>query len=383
MTISRRKFIRVLGSSAVIGAASFTVSACDSMPSSAIAPWSGPDATETDPRIIALSHALLAPSPHNMQPWLVDLSQPGEIGLYVDRSRLLPETDPYFRQIMIGQGTFLELLDLAAGSRGFDTEVDAFPDGEFTPGATRRVARVRFVANSGRKADALFPHIFARRSTKEPFDTDRPVEAAHKQALGSLPLPPGFTLTLSDEPAMVQSLRDLTWQAMETEIRTPRTFQESIDRMRLGASEIAENPDGIDISGPMIWWGKLLGFVSKEALSDPTSSSFEMGLDAQRELSETAMAFAWLTSEGNDRASQVEAGRAYARLNLTATRHGVAMHPMSQLLQEYPEMAAHQRAFFEATGVKPGETVQMLVRLGYAAAPGPAPRRPLRALLMS
>ena len=31
-----------------------------------------------------------------------------------DRSRLLPETDPFSRQIMMSHGTFLELLDLAA-----------------------------------------------------------------------------------------------------------------------------------------------------------------------------------------------------------------------------------------------------------------------------
>ena len=383
MTISRRKFLRILGSSTAIGAAGLTVTACDSMPSSAIAPWAGPDATETDPRIFALSHALLAPSPHNMQPWMVDLSQPNEIGLYVDQTRLLPETDPQYRQIMIGQGTFLELLDIAAGSRGFDTEISTFPDGPFALHTARRAARVRMISNPERNTDALFTHIFARRSTKEPFDTDRPLEARHAQAFGALHMPPGSALTVTDDPGLVQHLRDLTWQAMETEIRTPRTFRESIDRMRLGASEIADNPDGIDISGPMIWWGKLLGFVSKEALSDPTSSSFQIGLDQQRELSETAMAFAWLTTEGNGREAQIMAGRAYARLNLTATEHGIALHPMSQLLQEYPEMAGHQRAFLEAAGAKPGETIQMLVRLGYAAAPGPAPRRPLRDLLMS
>jgi len=383
MSVSRRKFLRIMGSGAVIGVAGLSVTGCDGMPASAIAPWSGPDLNETDPRVFALSHALLAPNPHNMQPWMVDLSTPGEIVLYVDQTRLLPETDPYFRQIMIAQGTFLELLDIAASSWGYTAETTYFPDGPFAASAKRAVARIRLISNSGSETDALFAHVFARRSTKEPFDTDRPLTPAHAQALGALPMLEGYSLEVSDDPALVQSLRDLTWRAMETEFRTPRTFQESIDRMRLGAAEIAANPDGLDIHGPMIWWGQLLGFISKEAMADPTSSSFEIGLDQQRELSETAMAFAWLKTDRNDRLSQVMAGRAYARMNLTAAKLGLAMHPMSQLLQEYPEMVAHQREFLNAIGAKPGETVQMLVRLGYSEMPDPAPRRPLRDLMMT
>ena len=45
-------------------------------------------------------------------------------------------------------------------------------------------------------------------------------------------------------------------------------------------------------------------------------------------------------TEGNDRKTQVNAGRAYVRAQLAATAHGLAMQPLSQALQEYPEQAA-------------------------------------------
>jgi hypothetical protein len=385
MSLTRRNFIRIAGSAAIITASGLTTTACDTMPDSAIAPWQGPDPSESDPRVAALSYAVLAPNPHNMQPWLVDISRPDEVMLYCDGARLLPETDPFFRQIMIGHGTFLELLDLAAAAQGYRTEVSYFPQGEFAEAAIdgRPVARIHFVAATDPQADPLFAEIRHRRSNKEPYDATKPLLAEHAAALSSDIGDECCGVTLTTDVALVGRLRDLTWAAMEIEIRTPRTFRESIDRMRLGADEIAASPDGIDVHGTMIWWGKRLGFVSRESLADPESSAFQMGLDMQRELSYTAMAFAWLTTPDNSRTSQVEAGRAYARLNLLATQLGVAMHPMSQLLQEYPEMADKQGQFLEAVGAEPGATVQMLARLGYGEAPGPSPRRRLADITMA
>ena len=115
--ISRRKFIRVVGGGAVVvAAAGGGLTQCDKMPAAAVAGWRDPD-----PRRRALAHAILAPNAHNMQPWLVDLSEAD--ALYVDRTRLLLETDPAARQIVISHGTFLELLVLAAAAQGYRADV--------------------------------------------------------------------------------------------------------------------------------------------------------------------------------------------------------------------------------------------------------------------
>jgi hypothetical protein len=60
---------------------------------------------------------------------------------------------------------------------------------------------------------------------------------------------------------------------------------------------------------------------------------------------------------------------------------GLAIHPWSQALQEYDAMAdlyAEMRAFLAPPE---GETVQMLVRIGYGEAVPPAPRRGVEPLL--
>jgi hypothetical protein len=83
--------------------------------------------SEPDLRRWILGYAILAPHSHNLQSWLVDLRTPGEIVLRCDRTRLLPETDPFSRQIMMSHGTFLELLDIAARERGQRAEITLFP----------------------------------------------------------------------------------------------------------------------------------------------------------------------------------------------------------------------------------------------------------------
>ena len=87
-----------------------------------------------------------------------------------------------------------------------------------------------------------------------------------------------------------------------------------------------------------------------------------------------------MVTEGNDRTTQVDAGRAYARVQLAATAHGVAMHPLQQALQEYPEQAgphADIRRLLDAP--QPAKTVQMWARAGFAPPVEPAPRRGLNA----
>jgi hypothetical protein len=60
------------------------------------------------------------------------------------------------------------------------------------------------------------------------------------------------------------------------------------------------------------------------------------------------------------------------------------MHPVSQALQEYPEQALpHTQIHQLLCPASPHLTVQMLCRMGYAPAIGPAPRRGLGAHLIA
>ncbi len=172
MAVSRRGVIRVLGTTAVIVAAGGVgLSQCDPMPDAAVEGWRGPAPDVKDPRVRALSYALLAPNPHNMQPWIADLREPGAVTFICDRTRLLPETDPYSRQITIGCGAFLELLRMAAAEQGFRTDVAAFPQGDWPENTVgdQPVCRVAFVPDQGIARDPLLAHVFKRRTNRSAY----------------------------------------------------------------------------------------------------------------------------------------------------------------------------------------------------------------------
>jgi hypothetical protein len=174
----------------------------------------------------------------------------------------------------------------------------------------------------------------------------------------------------------VEALRRLTWDAWMIEAATPAAYGESVELMRFGRAEIEANPDGIDLGGPFLESLMLAGMLTREAQADPTSEAFKTGVDIYREMLAATPAYVWLATSGNARTDQIAAGRAWLRLNLAATGLGLGLHPVSQCLQEFPEMAGPY-AEAHATLAAAGETVQMLGRIGYGPAVPRTPRWPL------
>ena len=380
MTISRRKMLGLAGGGVVLAAGAFGWTATRG-PVTAHLPWDLAG-TYDDPRMRALSWALLAPNPHNRQPWLADLSRPDEITLLADPARMLPETDPLNRQITIGLGCFLELLRMAAAEDGYRATITPFPEGQDPAGLDARpVARVAFVADPGVTRDPLFGHAPARRSTKEPFDTARPVDPAALDRIGAA-VRNGSAFGGTTDPAQVASWRALTEDALRIEVETPRTFRESVDLFRIGRAEVDANPDGIDFSGPLFETLHLTGQFTRASAADPGSFAFRSGMDAVMANARTAMGHLWLVTADNTRAKQLAAGADWLRVNLAATAEGLALQPLSQALQEFPEMAGPY-AETHARLAPRGGTVQMLARIGHGPQVAPSPRWPLETRIVN
>jgi hypothetical protein len=379
---SRRGVLKLIGGGVVLAAASAGAFVALNQPSRAAREAWRTAGQETEFRRRFLSYALLAPNPHNRQPWLVQLEGDDALTLYVDLERRLPATDPVDRQIILGCGAFLELLRLAAAEEAYGAEITMFPDG--APDMTGRldarpVARVRFTPATA-TPDPLFAHVLARHTNREVYEA-RDVEPDKLAALAAAGTAFGITGHAIGNDQTAEQLRSLTWRGHERESTTAYTMQESIDLMRIGPQEVARHKDGLTLEGPVIGLGKLVGAISREALEDPNSAAFKQGLDMYRPMAASARAFAWLINDGTSRDGQLAAGRAYMHLTLEAAAHGLAVHPWSQALQEYPEIADLYAEVHALIGG--GQTLQMLVRVGYAKPVPPAPRRGLEAHMMS
>jgi len=379
--MKRRDFVRLAGGGVVFAALPNLTGCSSEIPTEAVAAWRGP-ATDVNVREWILSYAILAPHSHNLQSWMVDLRQPDSIILSCDLGRLLPETDPYFRQIMMSHGTFLELLDMAAREKGLLAEIDLFPEGAFdaTKIDQRPVARVRLAADKNVKRDPLFAEITRRRTNREAYETKTiPPEAIRgiTDSVADHPVRIGFVG--NDKPDLLTRHRTIAAEAWRIELVTPRTILESYKVLRVGPEEIAKHRDGISLNKPFVRLLASLGLFDRSKAPSPGDSAITNQIKEFNSKLDTTPAFFWMITEVNDRKTQVNAGRAYVRAQLAATQQGLSMQPISQALQEYPEVAGPYAAIHQLLDAPPpGYTVQMWTRLGYAPAIGPAPRRGLK-----
>jgi hypothetical protein len=182
------------------------------------------------------------------------------------------------------------------------------------------------------------------------------------------------------EAQTVAACRDLVWRAFEREMRTPGALAETYGWLRFGRDEVARHRDGLAIEGPLIGPLKMLGMFSRAQMLDPNSTANKQALQEWRRKAAAAPAVIWLSTADDTPRTRLIAGMAYARMNLAATAAGLAMHPWSQALQEYREMADLRAEMRTVLGV--GErTAQMLVRVGYADPVEPAARRDASAFI--
>lgn len=387
--MKRRAVVQLLGGGVILGPGLAGCSA--EMPAEAIAAWAEAgreNPANADPRRWALGHAVLAPHSHNLQSWLVDIARPGEIELRCDLTRLLPETDPGSRQIMMSQGTFIELLDIALRERGQRAEIELFPEG--APGPTqldaRPVARLRVAPDAAVARDALFAQIKRRHTNRSAYDPKARVGAEAWRAMADAVRPHALRFGHVDaaQPEALARHRAIANDAWAIELSTPRTFLESLKVMRVGAAEVARHRDGLTLLDPVVVALAKLGLFDRSRAPGPDSYAVRSEIKDFAQKMDSTSAFMWLTSDGNERVTQVNAGRAYARVQLAATAAGLVMQPLSQALQEYPEVAGPYAAIHRLLGAtQPQQTVQMWARVGHAPSAGPSPRRGLRAHLLA
>lgn len=359
------------------------LTACSSRPPASEA-WRTLSDSYDDPRLSVLASGILAPSPHNRQPWLIALSDddPNQMTLYSDLTRLLPETDPPNRQVLIGLGAFIEAVSVSATEMGRTLMVDVFPEG--LPGENLDAGPVAYLTLGplGSAApDPLLTALRNRRTSRDKFE-DRPVPDETLAVIGGAIASGSTQWSATSDKAQCAALRDLCQHGWRVELETPRTHGESVALTRIGRDEIAANPDGISLSGPAISALSTFGLLTRDKMSDPNSRAFAETHDFYAELIDSARSFGWLTTGDNRRVSQLAAGRDWLRLHLAATQAGVALQPLSQVLQEFPEMSASYAATHSALSVSSPARIQGLFRLGFAKAPKPSPRWPLQTRLI-
>jgi len=298
-----------------------------------------------------LRYAILAPSSHNTQPWKFAVADQ-EIRVYVNNDRWLRVADRDRRELYTSVGCALENLLLAAEHFGYGHAVSYFPD----PGNDRFVASVKMIDGGGSqrfRGGEMFEAIFARHTNHKQYEA-RTIARSKLEQIESCSGDDDISILLTDEAGVRRKVDDLINRADAIQFSDPEFCEEL-------AYWISKGVFGVP------WLLSKLGHLAVSYLD-----LGQITPKREPELLMSAPVFGLISSKADDRETQVRVGQVFERVYLTVAMLGLAIQPMSQLVQ-IPGIKS------ELVHLAPeGLTPQQPFRLGYAEPEGKhTPRRNL------
>ncbi|MDO0825166.1 Acg family FMN-binding oxidoreductase [Desulfosporosinus nitroreducens] len=325
-----------------------------------------------DPRIQLAAHGLLAANGHNMQPWEIQLDKddPMVFYLYADSDRLTSEVDPFSRQMMITQGTFLEYVKIAGDELGYKAAVALFPDGGYDEQKlqesmkTKPVAKIMLTKDKPQN-NPLYDSMFLPDTNRAAYQSNKLTyeQIDHLQAINTYA---NMSVKIFQDIENIEKLGSYVKKGTAIEAGVNRVMQETETIFRANEYQKNKYRYGFSVEGQGtsgIMRHIMQGLVTVFPLMNSGKAASDMFIQSTRTSVDNTPAYAMIITNDNNRSSQVKSGMLYSRLILTAYSLGLVMQPLSQVLEEYPEMKEPYSSIHRDYASDAG-TIQMLVRLG-------------------
>ncbi len=296
--------------------------------------------------------ASLAPSGHNTQPWIVKYVEPYHWIISNDKTKWLPAVDPTQRETILSIGAFIQNLEYAANNLGYDCVFN-------------------LIALSNQDEDIMEVKL-NKASNMGSFDTKtiklrRTVRSGYLKE--SLTKKHVDFLTGNDKDYfqfISNSSKEYNWLNEQTiEANRQQTYRddaqsELADWMRLSSKEAKKYCDGLttasmEINGMPGW--VVRNFYSKKTVM--VKKFREQGLDKVKEQVGSSGGWLLITSKDNSTETLIETGKRLQRMLLKTREKGIAIHPMTQILEE----AVFRNELYKSVGIS--GTVQFILRTGY------------------
>jgi hypothetical protein len=353
MLMNRKKFIDIVGGGIIIGGGvSYLLSDKSNL--------SRADLKQTDDNHGSLKPdekeilflASLAPSGHNTQPWFVQYLAPYHWIIGNDKTRWLPAVDPAQRETILSIGTFIQNLEYAASAFGYicrwnllasNNQDKQVIEVKLIKGAienafdvekikNRRTVRSNFLSDALKKEDVEY---FVDSESEYMYYF--PVTSKESQFINKQTI----------EANRLQSYRDLAQQELSHWIRfSTKDAKKYRDGLTAASMEIE------GIAG----WVVRNFYNNKNVMN---TDFRERGLDqVKQEVSESA-GWMLMSSKDDSVAALLETGKQMERLFLKVREKSVAIHPMTQILEE----SSTRQMLNQAIGIS--DNIQFILRIGY------------------
>ncbi|HEY9161910.1 MAG TPA: nitroreductase [Desulfomonilia bacterium] len=298
-----------------------------------------------------LNMASLAPSGHNTQPWKIRIMEPGKWMLCSARQRWLPGVDPANRELMLSMGAFLRNLEIAAGARGYSVNTDIL---SIDP-KDNSIAEISL--KKGKSVPFDIEKLTSRRTVRKDLLT-LPISAADYSFITGgnkddfIYIPKGtkeasYLQTATIEANRIQAGRVPAWEELSNWIRWSNS---DARKFRNGLT-----PASMDIKGAAGWFVRNF-YNRKSVLTDDfKKKSIDM---VTRQVSNYG---GWIiiTSQKSDIAPLISAGSKFQDMFLNVREKMIAVHPMTQILEEVP----FKDNVNNELGIE--KKIQFILRTGY------------------
>jgi hypothetical protein len=296
--------------------------------------------------------ASLAPNGHNTQPWFVKYVEPYHWIIGNDKTKWLPAVDPTQRETILSIGAFMQNLEYAANGFGYDCEFVTLANNN----QDENIVEVKLIKqNIAFKYD--IEKIKHRRTVRSNYLNDM----VKKEDVSFL---------LSEEKDFIHYIpntsKEHAWLNEQTieanKIQAYRDVAQSelADWIRFSSNDAEKYKDGLtlasmEIQGMPAWL--LRNFYSKKNVMK--KSFREQSVD--KVVKQVSQSGGWLiiTSKDNAVATLLETGKRLQRLWLKVKEKNIAIHPMTQILEE----AKTNVLVNNSIGIV--QPIQFILRIGY------------------
>lgn len=298
-----------------------------------------------------LYHASLAPSGHNIQPWYVKIIHPNEWIIGADPKRRLPSVDPNNREVLLSLGSFAENLSLTAGTFGLKARLEVIANDPFENDI------MKVTLQESKQDNYPLKRITKRMTVKHGF-MSKEIKGDDVRVL-SVPLN-GRLFYFPNGTDHANCIREGAIETFRAQFNRDEAQKEMCRWIRLTNKDARHYRDGLTIEGMEIrgfkgWFVR--NFADPE---DFMKASFrKQGIEKTAKQAGQGGGWLIITSKGKTVADLIETGRRFERMVLMARERMIAIHPMTQYIEEQTGM--DQIAANHGSDVIP----QFILRVGY------------------
>ncbi len=351
--MNRRKFLGIAGVTIIAaGATGYLVSDKENLERKDMPEERGGSfSLRPDEREI-LYLASLAPSGHNTQPWQIKYLEPYHWIICNNPTQWLPAVDPQQRETILSIGAFIQNLELAASHAGYSCQFDLLA----VTNQDKEILEVR-LKKAAPAATYDINRIRNRRTVRSGYlnNSLKPADLAYLTENEEL-----FTTFFSNQSKEYGWLNEQTIEANRIQAGRDMAQKELSEWIRFSSREAKERCDGLTTAGMemdgIAGW-ILRNFYSKDEVMKKKFR--EQGVDKVKQ--QVAQSGGWLliTSKDNSVSSLLETGKRFQRIFLKVRDRNIALHPMTQILEE----AETKKSIVGATGIT--DSIQFILRTGY------------------